>query len=105
MISTYQTRVTVFRSMDRLEGEAALAAYAELYSRVQRKLFADVAAGRPANLVEERVLGAVRDTGADVQRDTGVPGREGGIGQGGSRSCTGDDPAGGAYARAERSDF
>ena len=48
MISTYQTRVTVFRGMDRGEGEAALTAYAELYSRVQRKLFADVAAGRPA---------------------------------------------------------
>ena len=31
MISTYQTRVTVFRSKDRAEGEAALAAYAELY--------------------------------------------------------------------------
>ena len=46
MISTYQTRVTVFRSMDRGEGEAALTAYAELYSRVQRKLFADIAAGR-----------------------------------------------------------
>ena len=48
MISTYQTRVTGFRGMDRGEGEAALTAYAELYSRVQRKLFADVAAGRPA---------------------------------------------------------
>ena len=48
MISTYQTRVTVFRSKDRVEGDAALAAYAELYSRLQRKLFADVAAGRPA---------------------------------------------------------
>ena len=46
MISTYQTRVTVFRSMDRLEGDAALAAYAGLYGRVQRKLFADIAAGR-----------------------------------------------------------
>ena len=31
MISTYQTRVTVFRGKDRAEGEAALAAYAELY--------------------------------------------------------------------------
>ena len=48
MISTYQTRVTVFRAINRGEGEAALTAYAELYSRVQRKLFADVAAGRPA---------------------------------------------------------
>ena len=42
----YQTRVTVFRSMDRLEGDAALAAYAGLYGRVERKLFADIAAGR-----------------------------------------------------------
>ena len=40
MISTYQTRVTVFRGMDRADGEAALSAYGELYSRVQRKLFA-----------------------------------------------------------------
>ena len=46
MISTYQTRVTVFRNMDRVEGDAALAAYAGLYGRVQRKLFADIAAGR-----------------------------------------------------------
>ena len=48
MISTYQTRVSDYAGMDRLEGDAALAAYAELYGRVQRKLFADVAAGRRA---------------------------------------------------------
>ena len=56
MISTYQTRVTVFRSKDRAEGEAALAAYAELYSRVQRKLFADIAAGNSANSLKSVYL-------------------------------------------------
>ena len=56
MISTYQTRVTVFRSMDRSEGDAALAAYAELYSRVQRKLFADIAAGNSANSLKSVYL-------------------------------------------------
>ena len=34
--------------LDRGAGDAALAAYAELYGQVQRKLFADVAAGRSA---------------------------------------------------------
>ena len=56
MISTYQTRVTVFRSKDRLEGEAALAAYAELYSRLQRKLFADIAAGSSATSLKSAYL-------------------------------------------------
>ena len=56
MISTYQTRVTVFRGKDRAEGEAALAAYAELYSRVQRKLFADIAAGNSANSLKSVYL-------------------------------------------------
>ena len=48
MIGTYQTRVTVFRGMDRAAGAAALSAYGELYGRMQRKLFAEVRAGRPA---------------------------------------------------------
>ena len=48
MIGTYQTRVTVFRGMDRAAGDAALSAYGELYGRMQRKLFAEVRAGRPA---------------------------------------------------------
>ena len=81
MISTYQTRVTVFRSKDRVEGDAALAAYAELYwLGLQRKLFADIAAGSSAYLVEERVPEAVRDTGADVQCPSGVAGGQGGVG-------------------------
>ena len=47
-MSTYQTRIAVYEGRDRAEGDAALSAYAELYGRVQRKLFADVVAGRSA---------------------------------------------------------
>ena len=51
LVSTYQTRVFDYGGMDRAVGDAALAACAELYGRVQRKLFAAVAAGRsPATL-------------------------------------------------------
>ena len=48
LVSTYQTRVADYAGMDRAEGDAALTNYAELYGRVQRKLFADVAAGGSA---------------------------------------------------------
>ena len=47
-MSTYQTRSAVYEGIDRSVGDAALSAYAELYGWVQRKLFADVAAGRSA---------------------------------------------------------
>ena len=57
MIGAYQTRITVFRGMDRAEGEAALSAYGELYGRVQRKLFAGVAAGRSAGSLKSAYLG------------------------------------------------
>ena len=45
---TYQTRISEYERGDaeRAAGDAALAAYAELYGRVERKLFADVSAGR-----------------------------------------------------------
>ena len=46
MISTYQTRVREYAGMERSAGDAALSAYAELYGRVERKLFAEVAAGK-----------------------------------------------------------
>ena len=58
MIGTYQTRVTVFRGKVRPDGDAALSAYGELYGRVQRKLFADVAAGRPAASLKRAYLRA-----------------------------------------------
>ena len=47
-VSTYQTRSAVYEGRDRGEGDAALSAYAALYGKVQRKLFADVVAGRSA---------------------------------------------------------
>ena len=45
---TYQTRVSCYGGVERAAGDAALSTYAELYGRVQRKLFADVSAGRSA---------------------------------------------------------
>ena len=47
-MSTYQTRIAVYEGRNRAEGDAGLSAYAALYGRVQRKLFADVVAGRSA---------------------------------------------------------
>ena len=45
---TYQTRVSCYGGVERAAGDAVLAAYAGLYGRVQRKLFADIAAGSSA---------------------------------------------------------
>ena len=51
MVSTYQTRIADYGDVEPTHGEAALAAYAELYGGVQRKLFADFSAGElPASL-------------------------------------------------------
>ena len=51
LVSTYQTRIADYGDVGPTHGEAALAAYAELYGRVQRKLFADFSAGElPASL-------------------------------------------------------
>ena len=55
-IATYQTRVSVYAGVDRLAGDSALSAYAELYGRVQRKLFAQVAAGRSATSLKSAYL-------------------------------------------------
>ena len=48
MKATYQTRIMVYAEADRPVGDAALSAYAELYGRVERRLFAQVAAGESA---------------------------------------------------------
>ena len=54
LVSTYQTRIADFGDMDRAVGYSALAAYAQLYGRVERKLFADFSAGEaPASLKKE----------------------------------------------------
>ena len=51
LVSTYQTRIIDFGVVEPTHGEAVLAAYAELYGRVQRKLFANFSAGElPASL-------------------------------------------------------
>ena len=51
LVSTYQTRIADYGDLEPIEGGAALAAYAELYGRVQRKLFADFSGGKlPASL-------------------------------------------------------
>ena len=56
LVSTYQTRIAGFGSVDRAVGDAALGAYAELYRRVERKLFAEVAAGRSATELKSMYL-------------------------------------------------
>ena len=54
--ATYQTRVRSYSGMERAVGDAALSAYAELYGHVQRKLFAQVAAGQPAASMKSEYL-------------------------------------------------
>ena len=56
MISTYQTRVRDYAELERADGDAALSAYAELYGQVERKLFAEVSAGRPAAALKREYL-------------------------------------------------
>ena len=63
-VATYQTRVSGYVGLDRGAGDAALAAYAELYGQVERKLFADVAAGRSAAPLKR-----------DYMREHGMPAR------------------------------
>ena len=53
---TYQTRVSNYSGAARSAGDSALSAYGELYGRVQRKLFADVAAGRSATSLKSACL-------------------------------------------------
>ena len=56
MIATYQTRVSVYAGVDRLAGDSALSAYAELYGQVERKLFAQVASGKSAASLKSTYL-------------------------------------------------
>ena len=56
LVSTYQTRIADYADMNRVVGDAALDAYAELYGRVERNLFAEVAAGRPATSLKSVYL-------------------------------------------------
>ena len=56
LVATYQTRISHYGDMVRAGGDAALSAYAELYGRVQRKLFAAVAADRSAVLLKREYI-------------------------------------------------
>ena len=55
-VATYQSRICHYRGMERSAGDAALSAYAELYGHVERKLFAEVAAGRSAASLKSEYL-------------------------------------------------
>ena len=55
-LGTYQTRISDYGGVNRSAGDAALAACAALYGRVQRKLFADVAAGGSASSLKGAYL-------------------------------------------------
>ena len=63
-MGTYQTRVSVYAGRDRAGGDAALAAYGELYGLVERKLFAAAAAGRSVTSLKTEHL-----------REYGIPAR------------------------------
>ena len=55
-MSTHQTRIRDYKGIDRALGDGALSAYAELYGHVERKLFAEVAAGRSATSLKSECL-------------------------------------------------
>ena len=55
--ATYQTRIHGYAGLERAAGDSALSAYAALYGRVQRRLFADLAAGRPSASLKNEYLG------------------------------------------------
>ena len=61
---TYQTRITGYEGRDRADGDAGLSAYGELYGKVQRQLFAAVAAGRSAASLK-----------SDYIKEHGIPAR------------------------------
>ena len=63
-VATYQTRIRDYEGMERSAGDAALSADAELYGRVERKVFAQVAAGRSAASLKSGYL-----------KRYGIPGR------------------------------
>ena len=56
LAATYQTRVCCYAAVERADGDAALSAYAELYGRVERRLFAEVSAGRSAVSLKSEYL-------------------------------------------------
>ena len=56
LVATYQTRISDYGDMVRADGDAGLSAYGELYGKVQRKLFAEVAAGQSGVLLKSEYI-------------------------------------------------
>ena len=56
MTATWQTRISGFDDRDSAVGEGLLSAYADLYGRIQRRLLAQVAAGRSAPSLKQEYL-------------------------------------------------
>ena len=56
LTATYHTRVCRYAGTDREAGDAVLSAYCELYGRVERRLFAEVAAGRSSVSLKSKYL-------------------------------------------------
>ena len=56
MVATFQTRVHDYGDVKRVDGDGSLSAYAELYGKVERKLFADIAAGHSATTLKSAYL-------------------------------------------------
>ena len=54
--ATYHSRIHAYSGVERAAGDAALSACAELYGQVERKLFAEVAAGRSATSLKSEYL-------------------------------------------------
>ena len=54
--ATYQTRIGHFQGIDRRAGEGLLSDYAHLYGGIERRLFADMVAGRPASSLKSDYL-------------------------------------------------
>ena len=55
-VATYQTRIYDYGGMERSAGDGALSDYAVPYGRVERKLFAEVAAGKAASSLKSGYL-------------------------------------------------
>ena len=56
MKATYQTRIVAYAEGTRAAGDAALSDYADLYGRVERTLFAEMAAGESAASLKSEYL-------------------------------------------------
>ena len=91
-MATYQTRIRDYGGMEQVDGDAALLAYAELYGRMERKLFAEVGCGEECDIAEERVPESVRDTCQDVQPRCGFRWRGRSRRCGSSRKLRGGQP-------------